>query len=419
MRIEPARLAKYLVIFGLFSGLVFFKGDGAGASAIDELRAQIEIAKNQEKKLEEEAKSYRESISAKEKEAQTLKNQISKIDLTIKKLSNDVSLTETRVARTRLEIRSLGQEISLEAQAIESARGNLRNLLAAISQKDEEGMLTIVAKYESLSKFFDAINAMLGIERGVKEQITDLKNLKLELENSKKGAEKKQRELASLLSTLNDQKEIQNGERKARASLLTETQNQEKRYQQLLDVTEAQQEAIQKDIEALEDKLREAVEPGSLPSKRGGLLLWPAEGTLSQGYGRTAFARLRDFYSFHNGIDIKASTGSPVIAADGGRVLATGDTDRYCRRGAYGKYIVVRHNNNLTTLYAHLSLIRVSVGDEVGRGETIGYVGSTGLSTGPHLHFTVYDSRTVEMRQSRTCGSLPYGGSINPMDYLR
>ncbi|MFY9461641.1 MAG: peptidoglycan DD-metalloendopeptidase family protein [Candidatus Sungiibacteriota bacterium] len=420
MRIKPARLlAEYLAIFGLFFGLVFFTLGGAGASAIDELRVQIE-AKNQEiKKLEEEAKSYRENILAKEKEAQTLKNQISKIDLSIRKLSNDVRLTETQVARTRLEIRSLGEEISIEARAIESARGNLRNLLAAISQKDEEGMLTIVAKYESLSKFFDAINALLGIERGVKEQITDLKNLKTQLENSKKGAEKKQRELASLLSTLNDQKEIQNGERKERASLLTETKNQEKRYQDLLDVTEAQQEAIQKEIEALEDKLREAVEPGSLPPKRGGLLLWPADGTLSQGYGRTAFARLRDFYQFHNGIDIKALTGSPVIAADGGKVLATGDTDRYCRRGAYGKYIVVRHNNNLTTLYAHLSLIRVSVGDEVSRGEAIGYVGSTGLSTGPHLHFTVYDSRTVDIRHSRVCGPLPYGGSINPMDYLQ
>ena len=417
MRIESTRLAKYLIIFGLFSGLVFFTGD-AGASVIDELRIEIE-QKNQEiKKLEEETRSYRENILAKEKEAQTLKNQISKIDLTVRKLSNDIRLTETQVARTRLEIRSLNEEIRMDTLAIENARGNLRNLLAAISQKDAEGILTIVAKYESLSRFFDSINAMLGIGRGVKEQITDLKNLKLELENSKKGAEKKQRELVSLFSTLNDQKEIQNGERKERASLLTETKNQEKRFQQLLDVTEAQEEAIQKDIEALEDKLREAVEPGSLPPKRGGLLLWPADGTLSQGYGRTAFARLSDFYKFHNGIDIKAPTGSPVIAAEAGTVLATGDTDRYCRRGAYGKYIVVRHNNNLATLYAHLSLIRVSAGDEVGRGEAIGYIGSTGLSTGPHLHFTVYDSRTVDIKQSRVCGLMPYGGSINPLDYL-
>ena len=191
MRIESTRLAKYLIIFGLFSGLVFFTGD-TGASVIDELRIEIE-QKNQEiKKLEEETRSYRENILAKEKEAQTLKNQISKIDLTVRKLSNDIRLTETQVARTRLEIRSLNEEIRMDTLAIENARGNLRNLLAAISQKDAEGILTIVAKYESLSRFFDSINAMLGIGRGVKEQITDLKNLKLELENSKKGAEKSQ-----------------------------------------------------------------------------------------------------------------------------------------------------------------------------------------------------------------------------------
>lgn len=409
---------EIIVIAGL-AVLLVIVGGWTKASLIDDLRAQID-AKNQEiKKLEEEARGYRENVLAKGKEAQTLKNQISQIDLTIRKLSGDIRLTEAQVSRTRLEIRSLGEEITAEELSIKNARGNLRNLLAAISQKDEEGMLTIVAKYESLSKFFDAINAMLGIERGVKEQIIDLKNLRLELENSKKGAEKKQRELASLLSRLNDQKEIQNGERKERASLLAETKNQEKRYQQLLDVTEAQQEAIQKDIEALEDKLREAVEPGSLPPKRGGVLLWPAEGILSQGYGRTAFARLRDFYNFHNGIDIKAPIGSLVFAAEAGTVIATGDTDRYCRRGAYGKYIVIRHDNNLATLYGHLSLIRVSAGDDIGRGETIGYIGSTGLSTGPHLHFTVYDSRTVEIRQSRVCGPIPYGGSINPMDYLQ
>lgn len=398
-------------LFGIF-------GSSARASFIDDLKVQIETKNQEIKKLEEEAKRYRENILAKDKEAQTLKNQISKIELTIKKLSSDIRLTDAQVGRTRLEIQSLSQEISVKESSIQSARKNLGNLLATISQKDEEGMLTIVAKYETLAKFFDAVNALLGTERGVRDEIADLRNLKRELESSKKAAEQKQRELGFLLGMLHDQKEIQNGVRRERASLLAETKNQEKRYRELLDVTQAEQESIQKDIEALEERLREAVEPGSLPPKRGGLLLWPAEGTLTQGYGRTAFARWSDFYRFHNGIDIKAPVGSPVIAADSGTVLATGDTDLYCRRGAYGKYIVMRHANNLATLYAHLSLPRVFAGESVNRGDVIGYIGMTGLTTGPHLHFTVYDSRTVELHQSRVCGLLPYGGSINPLDYL-
>ncbi len=402
-----------------FTAILLIFGGLAQAALTDDLKAQID-AKNQEiKKLQEEAKGYQTNILAKEKEAQTLKNQISKIDLTIKKLSNDVSLTNAQISRTRLEIRSLGGEITTEELSIKNARGNLKNLLAAISQKDEEGILTIVAKYESLSKFFDAVNSMIGIEHGVSDQITDLKNLKKELETSRDKAEKKQRELASLLSTLNDQKEIQSDQKSERASLLAETKNQEKRYQQLLDTTEAQQQVIQKDIEALEEKLRGEIQLESLPAKGGGVLAWPVQGTVTQGYGKTAFSRSSDFYSFHNGIDMRAAIGTPVGSAEAGTVIATGNTDRYCPRGAYGNYVVVKHNNNLSTLYAHLSLIKVAQGENVERGEIIAYTGMTGLTTGPHIHFTVYDSHTVEIRQSRVCGLMPYGGSVNPLDYLQ
>ncbi|MDO8560814.1 MAG: peptidoglycan DD-metalloendopeptidase family protein [bacterium] len=414
------RAIKFVAVaVGLIAVSLVILGGQAEAALLDDLKAQIEVKNQEIKKLEEEAKAYREDVLAKGKEAQTLKNQISKIDLTINKLSGDIRLTQAQITRARLEVQDLGEDITAEELSIKNSKSGLKNLLTAIAQKDEEGLLVIATKYDSISGFFSAVNSMLGVGKGVGGKIVDLRNIKTQLENSKTKAEKKQREFASLSSTLNDQKAIQNDQRKERAMLLTETKNQEKRYQQLLDTTEAQQQAIQKEIEDLENKLRQTVDPGSLPPKRGGVFVWPAQGLMTQGYGRTAFARLSDFYSFHNGIDIKVLVGSPVFSADKGAVIATGDSDLYCRRGAYGKFIVIRHNNNLTTLYAHLSLIRVSAGQNVDRGEVIGYSGSTGLSTGPHLHFTAYDSRTVEVRQSRVCGFLPYGGSVNPLDYLQ
>ena len=327
-------------------------------------------------------------------------------------------MTETRVSRTRLEIQELGEEISQKERSIERSRGDLGRLISSIAKKDEEGIVAVFVKYNSLGQFFNSVYYLLGLERGVHEHLGDLRALKKELEESKARAENKKNELAGLLGRLGDQKEIREGEKKERSVILADTKNQEKKFQQLLELTEAQQEAIQKEIEELEDKLREAVDPGSLPKKREGVLARPAEGTVSQGYGRTAFARRSHFYRFHNGIDIKSDLGTQIVAAEDGEVIAIGDTDRYCRRGAYGKHIVIRHNSNLATLYAHLSLIRVAVGDRVKRGALVGYMGTSGLSTGPHLHFTVYDSRTVDIRQSRLCGPLPYGGSINPLDYL-
>jgi len=191
----------------------------------------------------------------------------------------------------------------------------------------------------------------------------------------------------------------------------------------MLRETERKQEAILKDIEALEEELRKLIDISSLPVGRKGVLVWPAQGLLTQGYGETPFtksARGRHFYRFHNGIDIAAETGTPVAAADEGVVVAVGNTDVYCPRGAYGKYIVIQHPRNLATMYAHLSFIKVAKNKKVNRGEVIGYAGSSGLSTGPHLHFTVYDARTVEIKLGKigTCGPLPFGGSVDPMKYL-
>jgi murein DD-endopeptidase MepM/ murein hydrolase activator NlpD len=87
--------------------------------------------------------------------------------------------------------------------------------------------------------------------------------------------------------------------------------------------------------------------------------------------------------SLHPGIDIAAGTGTPIKAAAGGLALVAGYS------GGYGNLIVIDHGNGIATAYAHQSSLAASVGQQVGQGQVIGYVGSTGFSTGPHLHFEV------------------------------
>ncbi|MBI2635651.1 MAG: M23 family metallopeptidase [Parcubacteria group bacterium] len=118
-------------------------------------------------------------------------------------------------------------------------------------------------------------------------------------------------------------------------------------------------------------------------------------------------------YKFHNGIDIAAYYGTPVHAALGGVVSASADDGRY----AYGSWLSIRHSNGLTTLYTHLSSKSASKGETVNQGQVIGYVGSSGFTTGPHLHFTVYSTNTFRV-ENRWYGLLPFGGSVNPFDYL-
>jgi murein DD-endopeptidase MepM/ murein hydrolase activator NlpD len=117
----------------------------------------------------------------------------------------------------------------------------------------------------------------------------------------------------------------------------------------------------------------------------GDLFSWPLRGYITSRYGyrNSPFGGARQF---HTGIDIAAPMGTPVRASMGGRVSGTGYNE------TSGNYVVITHHSGYRTLYAHLSVVRVKAGAYVRTGDRIGDVGSTGLSTGPHLHFTVYKS---------------------------
>src|SRR6185436_17696139 len=113
---------------------------------------------------------------------------------------------------------------------------------------------------------------------------------------------------------------------------------------------------------------------GGSPSAAG--FIWPVNGTLTSGFG-WRWGRM------HEGIDIAAPTGTPISAAASGTVIYAG------WMGGYGNLVVIDHGNGLATAYGHQSSIAVGSGTYVSQGQTIGYVGSTGHSTGPHVHFEV------------------------------
>ncbi|MDR2783352.1 MAG: M23 family metallopeptidase [Treponema sp.] len=116
----------------------------------------------------------------------------------------------------------------------------------------------------------------------------------------------------------------------------------------------------------------------------GDIFLWPARGYITDSYGYRSNPFGGVSREFHNGLDISARTGTPVGAAMAGRVTFAGWSD------SYGYHVVISHSGGYRTLYAHLSAIIAKAGVYVNAGELIGRVGSTGRSTGPHLHFTVY-----------------------------
>jgi murein DD-endopeptidase MepM/ murein hydrolase activator NlpD len=115
---------------------------------------------------------------------------------------------------------------------------------------------------------------------------------------------------------------------------------------------------------------------------------------------------LLGYSRMHKGIDFGAPYGAPIMAATDGTVSFAG------WHGGHGRYVMVKHNGNLTTAYAHMSRMLVRVGAHVSAGQVIGYVGSTGLSTGPHLHYEVYrNGQAINPRSLRFASVLQLAGS--------
>jgi len=166
-------------------------------------------------------------------------------------------------------------------------------------------------------------------------------------------------------------------------------------------------EEFTQELNNYEAQLRIIIDPTSYPSAGKGILAWPVDNVfITQKFGDTAFAKTGAYNGRgHNGIDFRASMGTKIKSTLGGIVEGTGNTDLVKGCFSYGKWVLVRHDNGLSTLYAHLSLISVNSGQRVKTGDIIGYSGNTGYSTGPHLHFGVYATQGVRI--------LKYENSIN------
>lgn len=168
------------------------------------------------------------------------------------------------------------------------------------------------------------------------------------------------------------------GEVDAKAALLNRIQRERSLYEQVVE----ELERTDRDLVALIRRLQAAQAPGLVPAIRFRQLLMPTRGRFTSGFG----VRRHPIFGvrrMHSGVDIAAARGSPVRVAADGVVAYTGWF------GGYGKIVIVDHGEGLSTLYAHLSSILTAAGQRVRKGQLIARVGSTGYSTGPHLHFEV------------------------------
>lgn len=430
--------------YAVLCAAVFAYALPAGAETLEDLKRSIQKRNAEIRRLEEEAKKFRAEIAAQQGRAKTLNGELARIDRMITGLKRDITLTERKIGAKNLEIAALGGEIAEKERSVGRLQDGIGAALRQVSYRDAQPMVMVMASRPRLSDFLQELDRYAAVQAKMLGSIEALRAFRRELEEKKGEAEEKKSELEDLKVQLRDRTVIQEGEKRTRGELLVATKNQEKKYQELLLDYEKKRAALEDEIHAIEDKIRVTIDPTLLPSRGRGVLgsplarpvlatcttsmkADPATNCLTQYFGYTSFAAAGGYNgSGHNGVDFRAEVGAAVFAAEDGMVTATGDTDIGCRRASYGKWILVRHGNNLTTLYAHLSGISVSAGQQVQRGDRIGYSGMSGYATGPHLHFSVFATQGVRVEniRSRVCGTtmtVPVSATnayLNPLDYL-
>jgi murein DD-endopeptidase MepM/ murein hydrolase activator NlpD len=442
------------VFFLLLLSLLFFSfGNPFSVSAqkVEELRAHIQESKKALQKIEQEIAQYQKELALVGSEKGTLEKAVRELDLSRNKLQAEIKETQKKIDIADAEIYALGKEIETTQEAIERNKKTLASTLQNIDHLSNSSLVEMLLSHKTLSDAWDTVEAYTQLSHSLQEEVFLLQGLKKQREEARIASEETKKILSSFETELSSERASLDTAKKEKDTLLSRTKNEEAEYKKLLQERINAQKEFEKQLLELESQLSFVLDPSSIPTAGKGVLRFPIDISfmnqcssrfatfgnnycITQYFGDTEFSRTGAYNGRgHNGVDFGTPIGTKIVSSLGGVVVETGDTDYHngvrtaCQ--SYGKWVLVRHGNGLSTLYAHLSSIAVSAGQRVETGQFLGNSGNTGFSTGPHLHFTVFASEGVnvvllgDVKPVTSCGHerIPVAAHnvyLNPMDYL-
>lgn len=389
-----------------------------------DLESKIKIQNQELESLNRQMAEVQAKLKNTKDERQTLQKELTRIRSSIDQLNLNIKADEASIKKLNLEIESLNLDISDIQRSMLNKEEGIASLLKKIQKNDRQNFLITFLSEKSLVDVVFAANSISEINNQLLLEIENLDNLNKDLSNKVVIVSNKKSEITLRRQNLEARKFIVEDQEGEKATLLANTKNKESTYEQELAELRKKQDEIADEIDRIESQLKAKFDSNLLPTERTGFFAWPVLLRSNGGLGILTqhFGEVSGLYKGkpHNGMDIGAPVGTPVVAAQGGKVIAVDDNDlSKSRKYQYGKYVLIAHDNNFTTLYAHLSRQSVRVGDVVKLGDLIGYSGSTGYSTGPHLHFGLYWGPSVKMQSvPPAAGLVPVGVVIDPEKYL-
>ncbi len=410
VRTIAAAIAIILVVTIAGGSLISAIGT-AQAASVSELKGKISSIDKQRAEIQAVIDDLEGQINSNTKKLQALKTQMSLTE-------EDIEATETVIVRLADEIETKEEEIVVAQEELDEKTEIFETRMRVMYENGNDiSYLDVILGSNSFGEMLSRMEIVSEVMESDKKVVSDFKEAKQKLEDAKAELEQDKADQEEYKSTLESKYDALVGQKQEVQKLTDKLESDRDQAQKEEDELEAEQERISDEIaeisrreaeaakkaaeEAAKKKQQSSNSGSSGGSSSGGSvsasgMVWPApSGSAGSGYGW----RIHPIYGtrkFHKGTDIPAPGGSPVLAAKAGTVVQS------YYSSSYGSYIVISHGGGMMTAYAHLSSRLVSAGASVSAGQQIGKVGSTGNSTGNHLHFEVYIN----------------GSTVNPMNYF-
>ncbi len=374
-----ALVVAVLMIVMLFSSVVYYYASADEKTDLQNKQQNLSSDKNEIKSEINELNEQKDSVMA-EKKA---------LDDQVTVLEGEISEINTKIDEIQSDIDTVAEELDAAAKALEEQYEAYKTRVRVMYENSSMGYLEILLSAESIGDFFARLEIVTQISEYDSKLTAKLKEEKQKIQDKKDELEALKQEQVDSKTSLEAKKSDLDSKMAKRDAMIKE-----------INSSKSTLEAQLKEIEAEEAKVRAQIarlSKGGSPTYTGGAMLWPTPSCriITSYYGWRLHPVL-GYEKLHTGMDIGAGYGAKIIAAESGSVI----TATY--NSAYGNYVVIDHGGGVCTLYAHMSSMATSVGQYVLAGDTIGYVGSTGYSTGPHLHFEV----------------IVNGATVDPLGYI-
>ena len=358
---------------------------------IDKLKNNASDLSQQKKELQSKISALSDDIANNMKKKELLDSEISVLSSEISNVESQISTYAELITQTEAEL--------LDAQEREAAQYEL--FCKRVRAMEERGTISywsVLFKADSFTDLLSRLDFINEIMDSDQKVIQDLQDLQAEIEEKKESLETQKAESEAAKAELVSKKSELNKQREAANALVAQLRASKSEYQEDMDDLSAEAEAVQAQILKLSKELAAQQAAQGKPSNAAlGGYIWPVSSRriTSTFGGRASPGGIGS--TNHKGIDIGGvGYTTEIHAAKAGTVIVF----QYSR--SYGNYVVASHGSGNTTLYAHMSSRKVSVGQYVNQGDVLGITGSTGNSTGPHLHFEITEN----------------GTRINPLKYL-